>query len=129
MTHEPSKVVKARGVVLDARAPGGKNDAQHLSDREQVDVLAIDKHVEQVVHDAREEVALVQPEHVGAELRVLDAPPRAMHRAVGDAHDPAADVAVFVRALVEAARQIRIEQRRSDVLVPIELDHDRVVGQ
>src|SRR5205807_6868663 len=76
-----------------------------------------------------EELALVQTQHVRAELRVLEATPGAMHLAVGDAHDAAPDVAVLVRTLVEAPRQVRLEERRADVLVAIELDRRGELGQ
>ena len=52
------------------------------------------------------------PQHVGAEHRVLDAPPRAMRVPMRDAHDAVADVALVVRPLVERAREVRVEQRR-----------------
>ena len=99
--RERAQLLDGRGIALDAGAPCREHRRQHLADREEVDPIPVDEPVEDLVHHLREELALVEAQHVGAEHRVLDAPPRAMHAPVRDAHDAVADVALVVRALVE----------------------------
>jgi hypothetical protein len=103
VVHEPPEIVEGRSVVLDAGTSCREDDAEKLADREEIDLLAVDQHVEQLIHHLRKELALIKTKHVGAELRVLDAPPCAVERTVRDAHDARADVPVVVRAAVEGA--------------------------
>src|SRR5439155_16115189 len=127
--YQCPEIVERRCVVLDARASRREDDRQHLADREEVDVVAVDEAIEQLVHHPREELPLVEAEHIGAELRVLDTPSRAMHRAVRDAHDTRADVPLLVRALVERPREVGIEERGADVLVAVEGDRRGELGE
>ena len=103
VTDERPQLVERRRVVFDPGAARGEHDREELADREQVDAVAGDERVEQVIHHLWEQLALVQAQHVGAELRVLDTAAGSMGRAVRDADDPVADVPLVVRPLVERA--------------------------
>ena len=129
VVHQLTQLAEVVLVDVDARPARRQHHRQQLGDREQVDRGGVDELVEELVEHGREQVPFVQPQDVGPELRVLDPAPRAVHLAVADGHHPVADVALRVRARVERARQVRVEQRLADLLVAVQDDGGREAGQ